>query len=175
MRLNPSSGFTLDHLGLILSAVKIRPDCARLPPTPPRMTANDTAARNGVTTQTARIPISMPAPASSPPIIACGCDRKGISPSAIWVANMPPPASNTQAAPASDKACATSGDLGTSPFLRACSSFRGVASSVFDSGSGPSANGASREEGRYRAIAVDEDGAQNPEAEGEHRQPQNDA
>ncbi|MNS74643.1 hypothetical protein D3C86_905080 [compost metagenome] len=84
MRLNPDRGLTADHLGLIFSAVNRKPDWARLPPTPPTMTASIRAARNGVTAQTARMPISTPAPACKPPIMAWGSARKGSMSSAIW-------------------------------------------------------------------------------------------
>ncbi len=70
MRLKPDIGLSVDHLGFSFSAVNRKPDWARLPPTPPMMTASIRAARKGVTAQTARMPISTPAPACSPPIMA---------------------------------------------------------------------------------------------------------
>ena len=67
MRFTPSSGLILLHLGFIFSALKIRPDWARLPPTPPRITASAKAPRKGAAAHRARAPISTPAPASSAP------------------------------------------------------------------------------------------------------------
>ena len=91
------------------------------------------------------------------------------------LANQPPDINTTAAAPARERAAATSGDLATSPFLRASSSFRGEASSVFESGSGVSATGASDEDIGQGAVAVDEDRSNDAEAEGEDRQAQQDA
>src|SRR5690554_5488386 len=107
--------------------------------------------------------------------MAWGEAMKGASAWARWVVNHPPPSRITAEAPASDSQLARSGVLATSPFFRASSSFRGVASSVLDSWSFSSATGASREAAGQGAHALDEHRADHPDAEGEDRQAQDDA
>src|SRR5690606_15029122 len=169
------SGEIFSSLGLSFSAVNRKPDCARLPPAPPIMVASAKAPSRGTVDQMARVPISTPAPACRASTMAWGAARKGINSAAIRLVNQPPPTSSTADAPISDSQLARSGVLATSPFLRASSSFRGVASSVLDSWSFSSATGASGERHGQGAEALDEHRADHPDAEGEDRQAQDDA
>ncbi len=86
MRLKPAIGLTLSHLGFIFSAEKISPDWKTFPPTPPTIVASMTAPRNGAAAQMAFIPISTPAPASSPPISRCGEAMNGMKASPMELA-----------------------------------------------------------------------------------------
>ena len=136
-RLKPAIGDSLDMSGLILSGAHRKPVWMKLPAMPARAAENMTAAITGkIAANTWRATSRAP---SFCRVNWSGWAMNGVR-LVIRVWAMPPPASSTTPdAAASEAQCGRSMLLATSPLRCASSSRLDVGSSVFESGSAPSA------------------------------------
>ena len=128
-RLKPSAGDSLDASGFSLSGTNMKPVWIRLPPTPARAAADITPITIGARASRARrMTMTPPSPLRSN---WSGWATNGSN----WAARLrdihPPAMARKPAAAARVAKAGKSIDLATSPRLRASSSFRGEASSVF--------------------------------------------